>query len=385
MPSLDFLEAALQKRKALGLLRTIPEPVSPDKIDFISNDYLGLAKRSLQEVFLDFPDHGGLPLGSTGSRLVSGQHPWIENLEQSCAQFFEGETALFFPNGYAANLALVSCIASRNDTFIYDERIHASLKDACRLSMAHAYSFRHNDVESLGKKLDKASGRKFVLIESIYSMDGDLAPLEAIVEMCARFGAQLIIDEAHATATFGPQGKGLAISSGLSKYMLARVYTFGKALGAAGAVLIIDHVLKEYLINFAHPFIYSTSPSPVQAFICQQQLDFFKQNPQRLQSLHGIVGGWTKNENFGGCFQLSKNSNSPIQFIKGPDSKAIKDLSFWLNEQGFAQKAMLPPTVPKGSERIRICLHATQTLNQIQAIQEAVKDFQNIFQADACD
>jgi 8-amino-7-oxononanoate synthase len=225
-----FINERLQNRAAQGLLRKLP--LQQSLTDFCSNDYLGLSRsESLKiKVFEALQTYQGMPLGATGSRL--------------------------FNSGYTANLALFSCLPQKGDTIIIDELIHSSVIDGCRLSFANRVKFKHNNLQSLEEKIKKARGNCYVAVESVYSMDGDLAPLIEIAALCKTYGALLIVDEAHA---FGVFGKGLVHLAGLTRDVFAVVITFGKALGAHGAAILGSQLLRSYLVNFARPFIYSNA------------------------------------------------------------------------------------------------------------------------------
>ena len=371
----SYLEEELKKRKASHLYRTWAPPVQTTKADFISNNYLGLAGNAIQ--VLDELNTGQLsvlPFGSTGSRLVSGNHPILTELEEECAEFFKAESCLFFQNGYMANLALLSVVAGRQDTYIYDDACHVSLKDGMRLSLARKYPFRHNDLEDLERKLLKGTGRKFIVLESIYSMDGDLCPLTSITELAEKHNATIILDEAHSTGTIGPSGRGLAAMLGLENRIWARIYTFGKALGASGAVLAISSVTKNYLTNFSHPVIYSTAPMPVQAGICLEQLRFLKQNPELTEKLQSNITHWNQSGvSMEGA--ISKNKMSPVQYFLLPGNEKALKASKQLETLGYQTKAMLSPTVRSGTERLRISLHSFNSAAQIDELIRLLGDF----------
>ncbi len=246
----DFLIKKIEERKSAGSLRQLK--LVRGMVDFCSNDYLGLA--SLLKV-----GNPGLQLGSTGSRLLAGNYPLIEEVEMEIAEFHQSEAGLIFNSGYDANVGLLSCVAQKNDTIIYDSLSHASIRDGVRLSFAQSWAFNHNDLVDLEKKLQLATGQLFVVTESVFSMDGDKAPLVEIVELCKTYKAALVVDEAHATGIIGDKGAGLVQAMGLQQHCLARVHTFGKALGCHGAIVLGSKILRTYLINFARSLIYTTA------------------------------------------------------------------------------------------------------------------------------
>jgi len=248
----------LQKRTENKELRELL--IQENVIDFFSNDYLGLSRDSdfHHSVFKRIASHQNFKLGATGSRLISGNFNEIEALENQIADVHKVESALFFSSGYNANLALFSCIASRKDTILIDQLVHRSVYDGCRLSFATIKKFKHNDLVHLESLLQKYKGNCFVAIESLYSMDGDFAPLIEILALTEKYNAALIVDEAHAFAVFG---LGKVNELHLQNRVFASLMTYGKGLGCDGASILGSEILKKYLINFASPFIYSTAPS----------------------------------------------------------------------------------------------------------------------------
>jgi 8-amino-7-oxononanoate synthase len=347
--SLKF-QRSLQDRKEKGSLRSL---LSFDKhVDFWSNDYLGLSRLS-QSVDLK---------GSTGSRLISGNSQLVEDVERQVADHFHSEAALIFNSGYDANLGLFSSLPQKADTILYDEYVHASVRDGIRLSFANAFSFRHNDLEDLKKKLQKTAGTIFVAVESLYSMDGDLAPLMEISQLCKEFNALLIVDEAHSGGVFGEEGKGLCRESGVADSVFIRVFTFGKAYGAHGAVVCCSDEVREFLINFARSFIYTTAlPEGMYTHILHQ-IELSKTAVLREQLQENIARFCDKLKS-----PLS-SKNSPIQIIEFSDLEICKQKAKQLQEAGFAVKAILPPTVPTGSQRLRICIHAFNTKEEIDRL-----------------
>lgn len=347
------LDEKLAERAQKGRKRTLKSPLG--KVDFCSNDYLGLARRPES-----LPASGH---GSTGSRLISGNYPLIESVEQEIASFHGAASGLFFSAGYAANVGLLSCLLGKGDTYLSDKLVHASMIDGMRLSKATKVIFEHNDLQQLEKGLQSAQGRKVVVTESLFSMDGDLAPLKEIAELCSRYEAALVVDEAHASGVLGPQGKGLVSEYGLESQVLARVHTFGKALGSHGAIVLGSATLRSYLVNFARSFVFSTAPPPSQV---AQVLDAYRAMEQaetERQALQAVIQEWTQQAN---RFGLSVQS-SVIQHLIVPGEAAVRALADKLQQHGYWVLPIVAPTVPVGRERIRICLHAYNTTDEIQA------------------
>jgi 8-amino-7-oxononanoate synthase len=357
-----FLQEKLDEREATGLLRTLTQV--NDKIDFSSNDYLGFS------LLPQLKFASSLPSGSTGSRLITGNSLLAEDTEKMIAEFHGFEAALIFNTGYMANIGLLSCIATKNDTFISDEYVHASMLDGMRLGFPTRLKFKHNDVDDLEWKLIQAKGKKFVVIESIYSMDGDAAPLKAIVEMCKKHDALLIVDEAHATGIFGNKGEGLVAHYGLQNEVYACIYTFGKALGLHGAVITGSNTLRNYLVNHARSFIYTTAMPP---HIYEQVQQAYKLLPAAdRKSLIGLIDHFIEaSKKITGIRFIE--SCSPIQGVIIADNGKAKALAAHLNEKGFFVKAILSPTVPAGTERLRICLHTFNTKEQIDQLLKEIQ------------
>ena len=364
------LHRQLLARKQNGLYRSLK--VRDNTIDFSSNDYLGFAR---MPAIIQAGDEQLLPAGATGSRLISGHSLMAEETEALIAQFHGAEAALIFNAGYMANVGLFSCIAAKGDTFIGDEYLHASIIDGMRLSHATRFKFKHNSLPHLEQKLQAATGRKLVVVESIYSMDGDEAPLQAIADLCQQYNALLLVDEAHATGIYGSNGQGLVSQLGLENKVLARVHTFGKALGLHGAAVVGSSVLKEYLINFARSFIYATGLPPKSYLQIQQAyLQLHHIDKQELTSLIQYYNAHKPNLASGHFLQ----SQSPIQGVILGSNKLALQLAAYLLAAGIHAKAILSPTVPAGKERIRLCLHIFNTTQQIDALFELLKSFEKI-------
>lgn len=348
----EWLSAKLSRRKDDGLLRALPPHV--DLIDFTSNDYLGLARNSeLREAILRKVSESPGKNGSTGSRLLSGNSPVAIALEQQLAGVFQSQAALFFNSGYIANLAVLSSLPQRGDTIIYDELSHASIKDGARLSLATKFSFRHNDLEDLAKKIARSSGKIFVVVESVYSMDGDECPLEELVKLSRSLGFSIILDEAHTTGVRGRAGAGMAVEKGVHNDVDIRIYTFGKAMGVCGACVAGSSTLIDYLINFARPFIYTTAPSSYQLISVGCAFDHLSSHPELQNALTRKI------DLFRSAVQSpsDRTAQTAIQALIVPGNREARAASAFLREKGMDVRPILSPTVPAGKERLRICLH----------------------------
>ncbi len=254
----------LEERRASHSIRKLI-PANSSMIDFCSNDYLGLARsetvlREVEAEWKRLKSFGNHQLiGSGGSRLLAGDSDYAQELENELAVFYKSESVLLFNSGYTANIALFSSIPKRGDTILYDELIHASVRDGIRMSTAKSWSFTHNDLSNLEELLKKSTGTVYVAAEAVYSMDGDECPLEELVTLCEKYNAAFILDEAHSNGLYGEKGEGIAVAKNLHARIFARLLTFGKAAGCHGAVVAGSTLLRDYLVNFARPFIYTTA------------------------------------------------------------------------------------------------------------------------------
>ena len=357
----------LNRRKELGTLRDLKHVNG--LVDFSSNDYLGLAHNTELNALIKAEQAEVLAHGATGSRLLTGNSQLTEEFEAMMAQHFNGESALFFNSGYQANLAVASTLPQRGDTIIYDSAIHACIKEGARLSAAKYYSFQHNDLIDLEQKLKLAKGQPIVIIESIYSMDGDWADVQKVVDLCKQYQAALIIDEAHSTGWIGDGGNGLVCSLKLEHEFLARVYTFGKAIGCHGACVVGDETVIKYLINFARPFIYTTALPDTIIKGLQCTWDYLREHSNLSQQLQSNIDLYLKQRSHA----PGVNQQSPIQWIPAPGNQNALNYSRLFQEHGLDVRPILSPTVKEGTERLRICLHSFNTGEQIEKLVEVIE------------
>jgi len=364
----DNFRKALNKRRQEGTLRMLN--FKKAGTDFYSNDYLGFARNhELRDLLLKkICENPEIIAGSTGSRLISGNSIVVAETEIFIAKEHQYESALLFPSGYLANLALFSALPGRHDTLIIDERIHRSVHDACRMSYAKKLRFRHNDMESLEHVLKRQKGPCYIAVESLYSMDGDVAPLQGICELAEKYGAHLIVDEAHA---FGVFGKGLVTEHQLQDRVFATVVTYGKALGMHGAAILSGDLIKSYLINFASPFIYTTAAPDFQWISIKTGYEFLAVDPKNRMHLQENIKIF-RSRNI-----LSPSSeSSPIQAVLVPESDGcLRKAQHVLSDNGFITYAVYSPAVQKGSERLRICLHSFNTEREIIQLTSIIKQF----------
>ena len=385
------LQNKIDKRRSENSLRVL-QPNKVGLIDFCSNDYLGFARSTFlaQQADLILKAEFGLNKrdirlnGSTGSRLLNGNSDFVEALEAQIASFHDGPASLIFNSGYDANLGFYSTVPTRHDLVLFDEYCHASIRDGLRLGEAKAIKFRHNDLTHLvdllkGERLglNRLSNTVYIAVESVYSMDGDQAPLAELVDICKQYNAKLVVDEAHATGVLGLQGRGVVFDLGLQNDVFARLFTFGKAIGGHGAAIVGAEVLRSYLINFCRPFIYSTALPPVSLVYIKAAYDYLalqKVNSagdrlsEQVQLLSLIAHFKANQPQPSSPSAYWVESQSAIQCLVLGDVTQVKMAAQIINEKGFDVKPILSPTVQKGTERLRICLHAFNSVDEVDAL-----------------
>jgi 8-amino-7-oxononanoate synthase len=354
----DFLDRKLDERRAQDGLRRLR--LSEGKIDFSSNDYLGIVTNGLLRA-------NPLAHGSTGSRLLTGNYPLLEETERELAAFHQAEAGLLFNSGYDANLGVLSCVPQRGDTILYDQLSHSSIRDGIRLSFAQSFSFSHNDVGDLERLMKTVSGgasRVFVVTESVFSMDGDVAPLEAIVALCNAYGAHCILDEAHGTGVIGAAGEGLAQSLGLQGELFARIHTFGKAIGCHGAIALGSERLRRFLVNFCRPLIYTTALPPASVRAIADAYRLFPTMQGERERLKQLIDRFRQ----AAIGYQRLDSHTPIQVVIVPGNAAVRKVAEELQQAGLDIRPILYPSVPKGAERLRIVIHSFNTVAEIDML-----------------
>lgn len=354
-----ILEDRLMKRKSAGNLRKLH--LTQNLIDFSSNDYLGLARSALLSDLV--AKEWGLAqgkLGSTGSRLLTGNSAFVQELEKRIADFHGYEAGLLFNCGYMANVGLLSSIAGPNDCLFFDTSVHASIHEGIRLSKARSFPFQHNNLEHLERRLKScpSQGERFICIESVYSTDGTIAPLAGICRLAHEYGAHLIVDEAHAVGVFGPEGRGLVAEQNLQPYVFAQIVTFGKALGTFGSVVLGNETLKEALVNFAASFIYTTALPFYALAAIKCSYDLFPKLEEERKKL---------------CKLMHMCGRTPIQPVRIKGNVAVRQAALQLQSRGFDVRPLMSPTVQRGHEMLRISLHAFNTEEELTALLELVQ------------
>lgn len=363
----DHLDALVGK----GRLRRL-QPRSG--VDFASNDYLALGGSSRLSAAVIAALARGVPVGSGGSRLLRGNDPEHEALEAEAARFFGSESALFFSSGYAANSALFATLPQRGDLVVFDALIHASAHEGMRLGRASCVAAQHNDAGAVDTAIAAwrsggATGRPWIAIESLYSMDGDRAPLDDLLAVALRHDAMLLIDEAHATGVFGPQGRGLAADlDGHDNVITLR--TCGKALGCEGALLCGPSAMRAFMINRGRGFIFSTAPSPLVASAVRESLQILADEPERRTRLAALIA--FAERAFAGC-GVAPTGSQILPLVIGED-EATMQLATALQAAGFDVRGIRPPTVPPGTARLRFALTLNVTEADIEALADAILD-----------
>jgi len=380
------LENKINLRKEKKAFRSLG--MATKLIDFSSNDYLGFAK---SETIFDAThqfliDNNYKFNGATGSRLLSGNHSLYSLVEKQISEFHQSEAALIFNSGYDANVGFFSSVPQRGDVIMYDELIHASIRDGIQLSNAKSYKFKHNDLEDLESLIKRHSefvseseNDIYIVTESVFSMDGDSPDLLRMSELVKKHKGYFVVDEAHAIGVFGKHGCGEIQRLGVENAIFARIVTFGKGLGCHGAAILGSQELTDYLVNFARSFIYTTGLSPhALAAIktaynhlnvrssavensqqkLQENIQFFKSEIQRLELQNIFI-----------------ESNSAIHCCVISGNEKTKEIAGKIEENGFAVKAILSPTVSEGEERLRFCLHSYNSRKEITAILENLSIF----------
>jgi 8-amino-7-oxononanoate synthase len=345
------LHAGLRELESRSQRRTLVEITG---VNLCSNDYLGLAdnpalKQTVIEALARVTRVGG-----TGSRLLSGHDAVWNELEEGFAAFTGSEAALYFGNGYAANIGLLTSLAGKNDVIFSDALNHASIIDGIRLSGARKVIYPHRDLNALASSLEENQskpGRKLIVTETVFSMDGDVAPMAEIVALAEKYGAGVIVDEAHATAVHGPGGRGIAAQFLADGRVLCAMHTCGKALASAGAFVCGSAVLREHLINHARTFIFSTAMPPYMAEQIRAALRLAAGMDIERSELHSISQDFTKSLQSDGWENLGTTTQI-VPALIGANDAAVAAAEF-LQRAGFAVRAIRPPTVPSGTARLR--------------------------------
>jgi 8-amino-7-oxononanoate synthase len=367
------LAEELQKLEERGQRRNLAEI---EGVDLCSNDYLGLARNPKLKEAAVAAIQESARTGGTGSRLLSGHSRAWDELEEEFAAFAGTEAALYFGSGYAANIGLLTSLLSKDDIVFSDELNHASLIDGIRLSGAHKVILPHLDLSRLESALIDYSGercRKLIVTESVFSMDGDVADIEALIRLADKYRAGLIVDEAHATAVHGPSGKGMAAATGHTANVIATVHTCGKALASAGAFVCCSRTLRDYLINRARTFIFTTAMPPYLAGQIRAALHLSVGMDAERSALRGVAREFAASLRQDG-WDLSGSTTQIVPAIVGSNEDAISAAEH-LQKAGFAVRAIRPPTVPEGRARLRFSLTSIVPKDDLVRLHAALEEW----------
>lgn len=373
------LTRKLEERQSQNALRILPS--ENNLIDFSSNDYLGFSKnlRIFENATSILQEKNCKYNGATGSRLITGNYALYAEVETQIAKFHEVAAALVFNSGYDANVGFFAAVPQRGDVILYDEYIHASIRDGISLSKAKAYKFKHNSLEDLEQVVHRIKptlandSEIYIVTESVFSMDGDSPDLLSFSKLCADNGYHLVVDEAHAIGVFGADGQGLVFDLGLQNQIFAQIVTFGKAMGCHGAAILGNEKLKEFLVNFSRSFIYTTGLPPhslATILAAYQELVEEKTSKEKLQQRIAYFN--TEVQTLGlASFFIPSTSAIHCCLIQGNEN--VKKIAYQIQEKGFNVKAILSPTVPQDQERLRICLHSYNTKEEIKNLLSILK------------
>lgn len=381
----DFA-SELEQRKQAGLYRTRRQISGPQQpvltsdgkrlLSFCSNDYLGLASHpaNIEALRCALPETG---LGGASSHLICGHHEAHHRLEERLSGFTKRSSALFFSTGYMANLGVISALAGRGDTVFSDRLNHASIIDGCILSRAKVRRYAHGDVAQLAAMLSETSGHKLVVTDGVFSMDGDVAPLRELVQVCRSHDALLVVDDAHGFGVLGPQGQGSVAELGLSEEDVpVLVGTLGKAVGTSGAFVAGPKVLMDYLVQKARTYIYTTAMPPSLALATCASLDLTEQGDERRSHLEGLIERFRRAAIVLG-YELMP-SRTPIQPIMIGNNWVALALSQALEARGLLVTAIRPPTVPAGEARLRVTFSAAHSHEDVDCLMQALADCRHL-------
>ena len=371
----EKLKRKLEERVQKGALRELPG--QSERIDFVSNDYLGLARHegTFTAAYELLKKKGLQHNGATGSRLLSGNSLLYSEAEKLLSTYYETEAALIFNSGYDANLGFFSAVPQRSDTVVYDELIHASMRDGIRMGTAKSFRFKHNDLQDLEATLQRVLESKdaldecYIATEAVFSMDGDSPDLEALMALCQKYSCRLVLDEAHTvkgtkdTISLAHPGRDLVAP-------FARIVTFGKGMGVQGAAILGSPTLKDFLVNFARSFIYTTAlpPMTLAAILIAHGPEMAYDINKRGRILEDNINFFNHEVASQGLQNLFIPSTSAIHCCVIKGNTQVKEIAKKLQENGFDVRPILAPTVPEGEERIRFCLHSFNTQKEIKEV-----------------
>ena len=386
---INQLKAELAERAQAGLQRQRRLLQSPQTVhlqadgqsllSFASNDYLGLANHP---ALIQALQHGAAEagVGAGASHLITGHHQFHQDAEQALARFVGMPAGLLFSTGYMANMGVIAALMGREDAIFADKLNHASLNDAALLSRASLHRYAHQDLVQLEKLLAQSTARrKLIIVDAVFSMDGDIAPVPELLALCERYDAWLFLDDAHGFGVLGEQGRGILSHFGVSSPRIIYMATLGKAAGVAGAIVAADETIIQYLVQSSKTYIYTTATPPALSAALLATLDLMQSDAARHAHLANLV------QVFKSELQLKKWQVMPsltaIQPVLVGSNQAALALSEYLLARGILVPAIRPPTVPKGTARLRISLSAAHSLEDVRALIAALQDAEKVLVA----
>ncbi|SFC48885.1 aminotransferase class I/II-fold pyridoxal phosphate-dependent enzyme [Flavobacterium phragmitis] len=372
----ENLNHKLENCKRSNTFRKLP--VFNNLVDFSSDDYIGFSKAEIifRQVHAYLVENEIFQNGATGSRLISGNHLLYQITEDFIADFHNAEMALIVNSDYDANVGFFEALMQENDVVLYDELCHALIRDGIEMSKAKSFKFIHNDIEDLEQLiLGFPNSNVYIIVESVFSLDGDSPNLEELIMLSEKYNCYFIVDESYAMGVFGEKGEGLIQYLQLHNNVFARIISFGKGLGCYGSVILGSLELKEYLVNFSENLMESTALSPHSVATILMAYQQLKIENEAIKKLRENVVFFNQQKNLLGLKPMFVHSKSAIHTAIVPDCENLKQLSEELQNKGYDVQSILPPLVPEGQERLRLCLHSYNSQEEINRVLELIRDF----------
>lgn len=361
----------LESLKQKSRLRTL---ISNKGVDFSGNDYLSLSNHPVITQKLKEALESGIPHGSTGSRLLRGNHPVFEEFESYVAEWKNVESSLIFNSGFDANVGVLTTLIPENSIVFSDQFIHASMIDGLKQNPAKKERFRHcnyDHLETLLKKYESDASPKFVVVESVYSMDGDITDFKSVRSLCEKHGAELIVDEAHATGMFGNTGAGILEETNMMDFPLITVHTCGKALGSFGAFVTCRSEVKEYLVNKCRTLIFTTALSPLNVIATQSAVELQKNMNNERNHVLKLADYFRTEISKSGKYETGNSKSMIVPVIIGNDEDAIR-LSEKCKSENFDVRAIRPPSVPENTSRLRVTFNSSIQKNDVDKLLDII-------------
>jgi 8-amino-7-oxononanoate synthase len=379
---IEHLQRELEQRKKSHLYRIL-RPLDNSKIDFFSNDYLGLnfdgiLKQFLKKILTSYDD---ITVGSTGSRLISGHRVLFEEIEYLFSKYIENESSLLFHSGYIANIATIFGILTPRDYAFVDRLCHASILDGIRISGSKKVYFEHNDLNHLEEQLKKIERKRnsywWIFTESIFSMDGDLPPIQELIQLALKYECNIFIDEAHSIGIIGPKGKGLIASHKIQDQITITTFPMGKAPGLMGCFVSGHPIIKEYLINYARGFIYSTAQPILLLYLIKSIIEYLQSEDAENRRKKTIyLSEYARKTLIEKGFNIGMSQSHIIPIIVREEDKVIT-ITDNLQKKGFNVIGIRPPSVPKNTSRLRLNIHTHNTKEEIDQLIEELTSLRN--------